>query len=322
MNKYSVLIIGAGKIGAFFDSPKNEKVLTHAHAFSIHPGFRLLGFVDSDIEQAKRATCLWGGETFTSVADAFSRYVIDVAVIAVPDEFHYKLLKELSSYSPRLVFVEKPLTKTVAEAEEIISVYRDRQINLGLNYTRRFVPEFINLKEEIASGIYGNFLTGTGYYGKGTLHNGSHLIDLLRFLLGEITEARTISQVYDFYDDDPSRSAVLDMAKGGQFIMQALDCRSYTIFEMDMLFEKKRVRIIDSGFRIEFYRASESGIFAGYQYLYLENIMETGLSLALSHTAEAVYRHLVSETALCCTGVDGMQALKICSIINSNLIQV
>ena len=45
---FNVLIIGAGNIGALYDTPDMDKVLTHAHAFSIINGFKLLGFVDLD----------------------------------------------------------------------------------------------------------------------------------------------------------------------------------------------------------------------------------------------------------------------------------
>ena len=64
---YNVLIIGAGKIGAFFDQPGSENILTHAHAFSTHPGFKLLGFVDSNAGQAQKAVSIWGGEYFNNL---------------------------------------------------------------------------------------------------------------------------------------------------------------------------------------------------------------------------------------------------------------
>ena len=51
----NVVIIGAGKIGAFFDSPDSSNILTHAHAFTANRNFRLLGFVDKDLNQAGRA---------------------------------------------------------------------------------------------------------------------------------------------------------------------------------------------------------------------------------------------------------------------------
>jgi len=41
------------------------------------------------------------------------------------------------------------------------------------------------------------------------------------------------------------------------FFLQKVSCQNYTIFEMDLLFEKKRIRIIDSGLKIEEYDLNE-----------------------------------------------------------------
>lgn len=319
MDIYSVLIIGAGKIGAFFDTPESERFLTHAHAFSSHPGFRVVGFVDVDPAQARRAAEVWGGEAFDSLAAACAGLDLDVAVVAAPDEFHYDLLKDLAGFPLRLVFAEKPLTKKLVEAEEIIALYRERGIALGLNYTRRFVPEFAALKGDIEAGRFGRFLTGTGYYGKGTLHNGSHMVDLLRFLLGEVAAIQTISPVHDYYEDDPSCSAVLSMANSGHVYMQAVDCRYYTMFELDLLFEQGRVRVVDAGFRIEIFEVRESDIFAGYRNLNLSGVQTTGLGSAFSHAAERIHTYLSSGAPLPCSGADGIKAQQICASILETL---
>jgi predicted dehydrogenase len=319
MASYSVLIIGAGRIGAFFDTPDSTAVLTHAHAFSKHNGFHLLGFVDADSIAAERASHMWGGEVFASLDDAFKRYVIDVVVIAAPDELHYSLLKEMADYPVRIVFAEKPLTKTLADAEEVVVLYRERGIALALNYTRRYVPEFSALRAEIASGLFGRFLTGTGYYGKGTLHNGSHMVDLLRFHLGDIGDSHTISGIDDYYADDPSCSAVLTLESGGQFFMQAVDCRYYTVFEIDLLFEKQRLRLVDAGLRIEIYDVQSSELFAGYRNLTMVSCRDTSLDHAFSHAAEHIYSYLSAGEPLVCTGEDGLRAQRVCMAIQGVL---
>lgn len=312
MKVYSVLIIGAGKIGAFFDTPERSEVLTHAHAFSSHTGFRLVGFVDVDISQADKAATVWGGKAFRTLSDAFARQMIDVIVVAVPDDIHYPLLQVLAAHKPKLVFAEKPLTKRLEEAEEIIRLYNEQNIILGVNYTRRFVPELKILRNEIGMGKFGKFLAGTGYYGKGTLHNGSHLIDLLRFLIGEISATRTISKIHDYFDDDPSCSAVLNMADGGEFIMQAVDCRAYTIFEMDLLFEKKRVRLVEAGLRIKEYDIIESTLFDGYRNPVFSNALSTGLKCAFNNATEMIYDQLSFGDKFCCSGEDALLTQKVC----------
>ncbi|MDD5286880.1 MAG: Gfo/Idh/MocA family oxidoreductase [Desulfuromonadaceae bacterium] len=313
---YSVLIIGAGKIGAFFDTPENSELLTHAHAFSSHPSFKLTGFVDTDSRQAERASKIWGGEAFPAIADAFSLHAVDVAVVAAPDALHFPLLKELADYPLELVFAEKPLAKTVYEAEEIIALYKKRGIRLAVNYSRRFVPEFSALASEIASGVFGGYIAGSGYYGKGIIHNGTHMIDLLRFLLGEIKVADLSGSIYDHFEDDPTCSSRLDIFGGSPFFMQGISCKLYTIFELDLFFERKRVRIVDSGFKIEKYDIRNSDIFAGYRYLQPGHTIETSLGNAMKHAVDQIYSCLIYETSPISTGSDALTALKIaCEIL-------
>jgi len=311
MKKYSVIIIGAGKIGAFFDTPTSREYLSHAHAFSSHAGFNLLGFVDSDLSHAERASQIWGGDAFPTVADAFSNHAVDVAVVAAPDAVHFTLLKELAEYPLKLVLAEKPLAKTVDEAEEIIAIYSKRCIRLAVNYSRRYVPEFINLAAEIASGAFGGYITGSGYYGKGTIHNGTHLISLLDHLLGEIEIAEVFGSFHDQFADDPTCSFRLDIADGKPFLMQAVSSQLYTIFELDLFFEKKRIRIVDSGCKIERYNICDSELFEGYRYLGLERTIDTSLDKVLKSAAVHIYSCLEANEESVCTGEAALRALTI-----------
>ncbi len=311
MKKFSVIIIGAGKIGAFFDTPQSREFLTHAHAFSAHPGFELLGFVDSSLESAERASHIWGGNAYQSVDEAFSHNTVDVAVVATPDDRHLPLLKELAKYSLELVIAEKPLTRTVAEAEEILALYRENGIRISVNYSRRFVPEFSDLASDIASGVYGRYINGSGHYGKGTTHNGTHMIDLLGLLLGEIKVADVLGCIDDYYEDDPSCTACLSLSGGKPFFMQAVSCKLFTIFELDLFFEQKRIKITDSGCKIEYYAVCKSELVAGYSYLGLERTIDTSLNRALQYVADQTYSCLLSGKESVCSGNEALKSLKI-----------
>ncbi len=310
---FNVLIIGAGKIGALFDAPKDTRVLTYAHAFTANPRFRLAGFVDADILKARHAAGVWGGAAFSSVADVFKLEKIDVAVIATPDVAHAAVLDELSRYPLKLVCVEKPLAKTKKEAGALGGLYKSKGLPVLVNYSRRFVKEFRSLREKIASGAFGKFMTGTGYYGKGLLHNGSHMVDLVRFLLGEVKGGEISGSIVDFFDDDPSVSACLKLESGQDFFLHALDARIVTVFEMDLFFEAMRVRIVDSGFSIEESVFGESPVYSGYQVLLPGAASRTSLDRAMVQVVENIEGHLLHGDALLCGIDDGYKAVEICT---------
>ena len=321
-DRYSVLIIGAGRIGATFDSPDSRDILTHAHAFKVHVGFDLIGFVDEDHDAAQKAAEIWGASAFSSISEAFKNNKIDVVSICVPDELHCGVVSEVLNYPIGLIFVEKPLSKTLKEAERIIQLSKERNIPVIVNYSRRFVSEFNVLKHDIAKNKYGRFIAGNGFYGKGILHNGTHMIDLLRYLLGEISESTEISRCYDFYNDDPTVSAIFKFSNKGMFSLHGVDCTNYTIFEMELMFEKARIRLIDSGFKIEQYLIKESERFAGYKNLYLEQTESTDLNKAMFNAAGHIYNVLHNGDTAVCSAVDAYKAMQIAIQFNSDISHV
>lgn len=310
---YNVLIVGAGQIGAFYDHPEDKNILSHAHAFTAHPCFRLLGFVDRDRSRADLAAQIWGGRVFDSTREALESEQVDVVCVAVPDEWHFDYLRELAGSKVRLVLAEKPLTQTWSEALEIKQRYAtDSAPAVAVNYTRRFVPEFQELGRRIQQNEFGQFLCGTGYYGKGLIHNGSHLIDLLRFLLGEIEEVRWLDEESDYYAHDPSISGQLGFAEGGRAVLQVVDCRPYSVFELELFFAGKRIRILDSGFVIEELDVKEDELFPDYRKLEPAASTRTSLGQAMYFMADNIYRYLAFNNPLYCTLEDACRVMKIC----------
>ena len=319
------LVIGAGKIAAGYDTPQSKEILTHAHGFRSVPVFTLIGFVDRDLAQAEQAAAKWGGQAYASIRAAFADGPIDVVSVATPDETHAAVLKELAPFSPRLIFCEKPLALSWTDAQAIQELYRHLPTEIQVNYLRRFVPEFRAVKQAIATGSYGRFLTGAGFYVKGFLHNGSHMVDLLQYWLGEFSNVQELS-VRDNAEDlfakefgmlnladsavDEERSALLTFADGGLFTIQSLAGNPYWIFEMDLLFEHKRLRILDSGLSIQEYTLGENPVFPGTPEMQPQPICTTGLDRAMQYAMENIRDHLILGEPLLCPLDEALATLK------------
>jgi len=211
--KFSVLIVGAGQIGAFFDTPESPNILTHAHAFTKHPNFELLGFMDIVPDNAAKAAAIWGGKPFGSLAEAFAQRIPDVVCVATPDPTHYSFLLEIAQYPVRLIFMEKPFAQNIKEIEHLQHILEQATFSVAVNYSRRFVPEFIQVREAIHRGECGEFMGGAASYGKGLYHNGSHMLNLLEYWLDQFTTAQVLDTIQDCYAHDPSVSAILQWEK-------------------------------------------------------------------------------------------------------------
>lgn len=285
---FNVLILGAGQIAAGYDSPDSTEILTHAHAIIKHPDFNLLGFYDTNPLRAEEAALKWGVKTYDEPIKA------DVIVICTPDVYHLNSIHQAIALNPRFIVLEKPIADCFTNAEKIINVTKGLPVQI--NFTRRFVNEFQTLASSIKN--YGSFITGTGLYGKGFIHNGSHMIDLLRLLLGEIKEIETLDEINDFFPDDGTKTAIIRLEQGGEFFIRGVNCNYYTIFELDLCFEKARVKILDSGWNIQIYETIQSEKYTGYINLSLKESIHTEMGNAMYNLYQNVFDNLTYRTQL------------------------
>jgi predicted dehydrogenase len=302
---YNALIVGAGQIAAGFDFPKDNNVLTHAHAYAKHPFFNLLGFYDVNKEKAQIAAKKWNCNYYEDLSAAEN---VDVISICAPDNCHVESIKQAAMLKPQLIFLEKPITNNKSEIPLLLDVAQNFPI--AVNYSRRYVREFQSLAKRIALREFGNFSAGVGYYGKGFIHNGSHMIDLLRLLIGDIKSAQKISKLIDFSAEDPSWNVSVSFANNAKFFMQPIDCNNFSVFELDLFFEQGRIRILDSGLKIEIYKIASDKTFVGYRKLQKTEEFSTELKTAMLNAVNNISNFLQGKEKLLCDIRDGYEAIK------------
>ncbi|MBP2316828.1 Gfo/Idh/MocA family protein [Azospirillum soli] len=290
----SVLIIGCGAIAGGYDSdrPVDEAndglILSHAKAYLHHGGFRLAGCVEPD--PVRRATFMerWGVAEGFADLDACQDRSFDVASVCVPTNAHAAVLTALLTMPVRAVFCEKPLTADLDSGRRLAAAYAAAGRPLMVNHPRRWDPEMAVLRQEIADGAWGTLQAATAFYGKGILNNGSHIIDLLQFLLGSLTPRAASRPIIDRDTADPTLDGLLENADGAPVRLVGTDCRKYSLLELDLVFEKGRVQIEDGGFRVRRRRVRSDPRFAGYRTLDDGEIRHTGYGHALAHAIAGV----------------------------------
>lgn len=289
---YTSLIIGSGMIAGGYDDLNSPNALTHAHAYINSDDFKLLGFYDIDYNKAVSCANKWNSNSFKSIEYA------DVYSICTPDNTHLEVLKELIKFNPKLVFLEKPVGINLEENKEIIEI--SKTIPIVINYSRRFIKEFQELNKRIKSGEFGIFYKGYCCYGKGFNHNGSHLRDLVEFLIGPITKIDYIDHFIDYSEMDPTNTVILHIEDNGidtineskKVFVQGIDSRLYSLAEFDFYFTKGRIRITNGGSNIEIYKVKENSIYAGYFNLVKEEDIKTNSEDALKNALENISNYL------------------------------
>lgn len=318
--KYKAVIIGAGRIGARFDNLKSERVLTHAHAYYKNPRIDLLGFFDINQKNSKEAALKWGGSSFKNLEEAF-KAVPDIVSVCVPDKYHFPILSEIIRYRPKLVICEKPATTNLRDTEKILRLYKKAGISILVNYSHRFDKTLQTLKVAIQKKKFGKVLCASGIYTKGLLHNGSHLIDLSRYLFGEVKNNHADYSFSDYYGEDKNISGFIAFEKCPQFYLMAGDERKYSIIELDILLEKKRIRFVDfvdSGFFAHIQEIVKDPIYTGYKCLGKSVIKRTCFSEALPSLIKNAVNYLEGRENLKCGIEDAYFTQKACfSLLNN-----
>jgi len=158
--------------------------------------------------QVKRAAEVYGWQEYaTSWEQVVGRKDIDVIDICTPGDSHLPIAMAAAE-AGKVVFCEKPLANTLAEAEEMLSAVQTRGVLHMICHNYRRAPAVTLARQLIEEGRIGRIYHYRGTYlqdwivnpefprvwrlqkakaGSGALGDiASHSIDLARYLVGEI----------------------------------------------------------------------------------------------------------------------------------------
>ena len=265
-----LLVIGCGNIAGGFDAGRDAAMppLTHAGAFSRDPRCEIAACVEPDVERRAAFMRRWGvRHGHAEVAQALADGPFDIVSICSPTALHPEHLQAVLAGRPRIVFCEKPLAPTLAQARAMVRACRRAGVTLAVNHSRRWAPDVRRLAEQLRTGVWGAVRSVCGTYNKGVLNNGSHLVDLLHLLLGPMRLAHAGPAIHDHWPDDPSVPAMLVSEQGVPAQLVVADARDYAVFELQIITERGLIAIEDGGLQWRVRRVIDSPHFNGYRVL-------------------------------------------------------
>ena len=283
---FNCAIVGCGKIGVSFDSPNDNSIRTHLKSYIDNKECKLVAVCDPNLKKVKQVSSNWKKiKSYTSLEKLLEENSIDVLSICSPTEKHFENFSLACKAGVKKIWLEKPSAENSNLIEKMIQIKNEFGVNVFVNYFRRYDPSFIELKNELAD--IGNLVSISGLYTKGLRNNGSHLIDLLIWLVGPIKNQNLTT---DFVGMKfPSASFNLSF-KNIDANIKSLNYKNFEMFELDIIGSSGRVVINDSGRNIDFYKISKSEDYPEYEILKLSkrlkfnsnNFMKNGLELFLN----------------------------------------
>jgi len=316
---YKVLIIGCGNMAGGYDllQPEDALPLGHAKAFSKHGGFEVTACVEPDAAKCAAFQKRWHVPTrFATLQDAgLDAGQFDVISICSPTSVHANHIESALALKPKLIFCEKPITASLKNTQHAVQACADQQVFLAVNYSRRWSPQVVQLKAELAEGYWGAVRSVSAIYNKGILNNGSHMLDLLFCLFGPLRIVSVGQAIDDFFSDDPSVDATLRTEQGFPIQLNVAHAQDYALFEMQIVTEKGVISMEDGGARWRFRHAKPSKQLTGYCFLNYGDWVEPQGSYALAGAVANIFETLQNGAPLASSGSNALQAQNWCEQI-------
>jgi predicted dehydrogenase len=210
-----IALIGYGSIGrvhamAYRDLPFHYRLPADA--------VRLVGVATSRAETAARAAREIGCSTWTDDYRALlARDDVQAVDVCVPNSMHEEVVLAAAA-AGKHIYVEKPLATTVAGAQRMAESVERAGVKAQPTFNYRFVPAVTRARQLIEAGFAGRIFSFYGCYrrssyvssekplswklrqetsGGGALYDlGSHVLDLMRYLIGEVASVQATLQTF------------------------------------------------------------------------------------------------------------------------------
>lgn len=238
-------IIGAGNVAEFKSGP----------ALMQAPGSTVVAVMRRDAAKARdfaqrHGVPRWYADVDALVADP----EVDAVYIASPHHLHLAHVTR-AAQAGKAILCEKPVGVSLAEAQAVVDVCREASVSLTVAYYRRHWPLVQEMRRLLADGAIGevvqarvqladqyvpdperSWLTEPEQAGGGALANaGSHWIDLVRYLLGDVDEvAAACSGHFGGFATEDTIGVQMRMASEALVSLNVTLCSPASVNEFDI----------------------------------------------------------------------------------------
>ncbi len=303
-NKIKCAVIGTGYLGRF-----------HAQKYAAMDDVELVAVVDVDPEKAAAVAAEVGCEAATDLAAILPR--IEAASVVVPNVFHYEVAKPLLEAGIHTL-LEKPLTNTVEEADELIALAEARGVVLQSGHLERFNPAVRILRERTTDPLFIEAHRLSGFKARATdvdvvLDLMIHDIDIVLSMVGAPLEEIRASGL-------PVLTPNLDIANAR--LTFAGGCTVNLTASRISLKDMRKIRIFQEGTYISADCATRENVIAtsvpvpGAEPRVMPELMKHGETDNLREEVKSFIGAVKGEHPVEVTGREGRDALAVAIEIN------
>ncbi|MEK9135849.1 MAG: Gfo/Idh/MocA family oxidoreductase, partial [Bacteroidota bacterium] len=133
MEQLNIGVVGVGHLGSL-----------HAKMLAEIADVQLVGVHDIDLQKANRIASEFKSRAWSTLDELVS--VSDALTIATPTTTHFQVARKAIAQGKH-VFIEKPVTHTIAEADELCRLARQKGVLIQVGHIERFNPAILALEK-------------------------------------------------------------------------------------------------------------------------------------------------------------------------------
>ncbi len=313
------------------EDPLRKKPASHMGGINkIQSKTGALSICDIDKERLMHCKEKWTiGKGYLDYNELFLNEKPDIAVIATWTSTHRDIALCAVENGVKGIVLEKPVAIDLDQAREIVDACKKHNVKLVVNHERRWDPLYKKTREIVREKslgelkvIQGNVLCQSAPKGSWKtileevgggplLHDGTHLIDMIRFFTGDIeTVHGRVKRENPEIGVETTAAALLQSRNGVDIFIETGGMRDYFNFEMDLQFERGRIKV-GNGIR-EFYTSETSTRYTGFRDLVKTDFPaftrdSDPFSGAILEVMEAVENDSIPHSS----GTDGFKAMEV-----------
>ncbi len=309
MKKLRTAVVGVGYLGQF-----------HAEKYAQLPNAELVAVVDADRQRADEIAAKLGSRGVTDYRQILDE--VDAVSIVVPTQYHFEVARAFLERGVH-VLLEKPITTTLAEADELIRIARERHAVFQVGHLERFNPVVMALDGILTKPGFIESVRIAPFKPRGTdvnvvLDLMIHDIDIIQNIVGSPVKQINSIGAPVFTDEEDIANARIQFMNG---------CVANVTASRISLKSERRMRIFqpDSYISVDFqnkklavFHKGDGEMFPGVPNVQMEEkSFEQGD--ALKSEIESFLDSVVSGKPPVVTGEDGRRALETALLINKKL---
>ena len=209
-------------------------LVSHAASLAKISEIQVVAVCDVSAARIKRFFHNWsdtwpGTRSYTDYSEMMRREELDLIAVCTPEHLHVEPVVAAAESGVKGILCEKPIATSLEDADRMIKACDNNNVVLNIEYTRRWSPLFLTVRQVLRSGAIGNVTSISGAFGGAQswmFRSGSHLLDAMCFFSESDPEIASAHLEHGYDDWDRYRGS-----GGGNLTERDPGATGYVVFK-------------------------------------------------------------------------------------------